>query len=311
MGSVFRNETRNALATGLVDQFQQDSASVISNRLYCAIGDTRGTDLSGDVLSEDDFTGGHVPGEEELSFWYDPSNGASGESIIGMQKVDENNISIVVPRTGGARPINWTASTAYLVGDYVIAENGAGVFDVFLCVADGTNSTTQPEWTGTLATDNTYFNDGKDSLITDGSIVWKYLFRIPGSIADFMLDDNWIPVPYNASIATDSGAGEVDDARADAAQILNAYHVMAKIELLADNGGINLPDSGAYSKVALIKNPRLSGGGLVTSTSALAALLSNDGSNPYPSGTMMYLSHRGPITRQPLQTEDIKVVMAL
>ena len=44
-----------------------------------------------------------------------------------------------------------------------------------------------------------------------------------------LLDDEFCPVPYGSNIGADSGNGEVNEARADAAQILNAQHVLIKM----------------------------------------------------------------------------------
>ncbi|MFK5882917.1 MAG: hypothetical protein QM489_01100 [Candidatus Izemoplasma sp.] len=308
MTAIFRNETRGSTARGYVDQYQQDTNSFISNRLYCAIADTRLLDLSGDVLDVDDYSASHLPGNDELSFWHDPVTGVAGAEIIGIQKVDENGIALVVPRDTN----NWANAVAYTIGDYVVAENGTGQIDLFLCVSAGT-STTQPEYTAGLTTDTIYFDDTTDSIIADGgSLKWKYLFRLPSVMKDTLSDDEWVPVPYKGSIAVDSGNGDVDNSRSDAATILNAHHVLQKIVLLSDAGGVNLPNSGSYNRIAFIKNPVLADGvTFATATSYLAPLLSNDGANPYPSGEMVYLSHRGPITRQPNQTEDVKIVLAL
>ena len=304
MTAIFRNELKTSQCTAFVDQFQEDSNSVISNRLYCGISDTTGNDLSADVLDPADMPS-NTPGDQELAFWYDPVDGGTGEAIIGIQKIDEANISVVVPR------LDWVTATAYTAGEYVVAENGVGVIDIFLCVVAGTSST-KPEYTAGLTVDNTYFDDGLASLITDGSLVWKYLCRLPTPMTDALADTSWVPVPYNKSITTDSGDGDVNNARPDAVQLLLAKHVMCKVELLADNGGVNLPDSGTYSKVALIKNPIQSDNtSLCTATSYLSATLSNDGANPYPSGDMIFLEHRGAVTRQPAQTEFVKVVLAL
>lgn len=310
MTAIFRNETISAQALSFVDQFQQDSASVISNRLYAGISDTRGNDLSGDALSATDRTTSYLPGANELSFWYDPTNGAAGAKIVGVQKFEEAKISPVVARQ------DWATATTYAVGDYVIAENNVNVIDVFICVAIGATpvSDTKPEYAAGLNVDNTYYKDGKASLINDGgasTLVWRYLCRLPTAMSDALADTNWIPIPYNQSIGTNSPDNDVNNSRLDAYELLTGKHVMLKIELLADSGGINLPDSGSYSKVALIKNPLKIDGSVCTATSYLSPLLSDDGTNPFPSGEMVFLEHRGSISRQSNQTEVIKVVLAL
>jgi len=278
MAVSLRTELEVNAALNYVDTHD---ASPGSNKIYVAIGRTAvwSNELSPDVPKDNI--------EDMKLFW---------DGLIGMQLVEATDIAFVVPRN------DWVTATEYFLFDETSETAYDGNFytmndslEVYKCVG-------KVGGPGTLTTVKPVGHNGGaviDNSGTDG-YSWQYMYKITPQNHSDMMTDAWMYVNWGDSEDADqTNFGDVN-----APYTLGAKYAMTRIKLV-DNAGGGLPDNLAYRQLAIIRNP-LDNGGVnpATGTTVLPAGLTDY------TGQMLYLENKQAITRNPGQSEELKVIVS-
>lgn len=238
----------------------------------------------------------------------DPTGAFSDElvtrsEIISMKRVTSSTMSHVVPRynwTSGVVYTQYSTSSTTLFSSnfYVVTDENY----VYKCISNNSGATSTVKPTGT-STSNITLSDG---------YVWKFMYDVPTSMASQFLTTNWLPVPIGSQKSTLQQAVEAAAVYATGQPVgghgsnayieLGAYRIMTVFRFEGTESGI-FPVDSTYRKVGLITNPKLTSGSLATASLYAVADINVN------SGSIIYVEHIAPVTRNSSQNEDYKVVI--
>lgn len=274
MAAIITTEFRIHNAKNFVDLYNSNPS--IANRLYVAIG--RGV---ANPWVDDTLPPAPVDKPEEITDFWTYMNGA--------QKVATTEIAMAVPRIDWAAGIEYdlfdaTSVTAYADSFYIV-NSEFRVYKVASKTGAGITTVTEPLGTNSGAPINT--GDG---------YTWQYLYDISLSDSLNLVNSDWIPVNWGDN----QSAEQVLDGDVNAYLTLGARYVLVKAKLL-DTG---LPTGIEYRQVGIVSNPLLNDG--VTPATATIVTKSD---LTVESGQTVHIENRTPVTRNPGQSEDIKLVI--
>jgi hypothetical protein len=211
--------------------------------------------------------------QEITDFWSD---------LIGLHRIATTDSSLAVPR------INWTSGTEYFTIDptlenpwqnpvYFVTTN----FDVYLCTGapGGVTSTIMPTHTAGSVTDAEGYT-------------FQYLYTLSNYSQTNLMTASWLPVEWGLAENTYEN--------------LNAKYIIVRTKLL----DTDLPTGVTYRKLGLILNPlqgTVSPGNPITANNVINTTPGTE--IEIGSGDTVYIEFRSPITRNPLQSEEIKLVI--
>lgn len=274
MSTIVTTEFRVHNAKNFVDLY--NSTPSIANRLYVAIG--RG---SANPWPDDSLPPAPVDKPDEITDFWTYMNGA--------QKVATTEIALAVPRINWAAGVEYdlfdpTSVTAYSDSFYIVNSE----FRVYtIATKAGGAPTTVTEPLGT---------NGGTPINTGDGYTWQYLYNISLSDVQELVNDDWIPVNWGDNESVEQAA----DGDVYAYLTLGAKYVLVKTKL-EDTG---LPTGIEYRQIAIISNPLEDDGStLATATIVAKADLTVE------SGETVHIENRTPVTRNPGQSEDVKLVI--
>jgi len=274
MSTIITTEFRVHNARNFVDLY--NSSPSIANRLYVAIGRGIANPWIDDALPPAPVD---MP-DEITNFWL---------YMNGAQKVATTEIALAVPRIDWTAGIEYdlfdpTSVTAYADSFYVV-NSEFRVYQVASKTGAGIITVTEPLGT-----------NGGAPINTGDGYTWQYLYDISLSDSLNLVNSDWIVVNWGDNESIEQAAvGDVN-----AYLTLGAKYVLVKAKLL-DTG---LPTGIEYRQVGIVSNPLLNDGvTLATATIVSKADLTIE------SGQTVHIENRTPITRNPGQSEDIKLVV--
>ena len=242
------------------------------------------------IGSQKTYSSNNIPRD---TLWEENRNFSN---VVSAKRINGGDVALVVPRK------NWNINTAYdkwsnnnvtlsATNFYVHSnENHA----VYLCVNNnsGANSTLTPNTLGTSI------------QVTDDLYEWKYLYSIDTTSQNRFLDDNWMPVFIDDTVAASSTNLEYGE---DPPKDLQSHHVVLTSRLNgAENG--DFPIDGADANIymiGIVSNP------IDNTTNTIALAETYSGSDfKINTGDILYVNYLPvSIERSLYQIDNLRIVL--
>ena len=225
-------------------------------------------------------------------------------AIIGMKRVQINNIMIMIPRIDwkeGAKfhPINTTNKAGTRAQDYFCINSNN---EVWMCIS-APEGLTQKGSEPLLANGTPI--DKKYEITTADGYTWRFMYNVTAAMVNSgMLLDQWMPVPFNKHGVYPGGMiTQTQDSFGDnnANRTMGAYRVLVTTTLKDE--GDKIPYSAIYRQIGLIVDPLDVHGAFLTGDVYAADEFE------LSSGELVYLENKSPIHREEGQNETLNLML--